>query len=53
MDTTGFIMLFGGVWGLSLIPVEYLLIKKRRYVWAAIYTLPIIWFVGGYVASSG
>jgi hypothetical protein len=46
----GAIILSGGLWVVTLPIVLWFAIKGRRWLLATAYSLPILWFVGGYLA---
>ena len=51
MDINGFIILAGGFWVIILPLLVYYSIKKARYWILVVALLPIVWFVGGYIAT--
>ena len=48
---SGFIMLLGGAWVLTAPFVIIFAARRKRWVIAGIYALPVLWFVVGYVIT--
>jgi hypothetical protein len=51
MDWGGVFILLAGVWALTLPVVWWLAIRRKRWLLGISYSLPVLWFVGGYVAT--
>ena len=51
MDTTGAIILLGGLWAASAPFAVTWLIRTKRYGLALSYMLPMAWFIVGYFAT--
>ena len=51
MDTGGAIILLGGAWVVSLPFVLWFTLKRKRWLLALAYCLPIVWIAGGYLAT--
>ena len=51
VDWHGAIILLGGLWAVSLPFVYWFAFKRRTWMLALIYSLPLLWFVVGYVAA--